>query len=182
MVHRSVDLGVFLKQLKALGEFPFGGDQPAVAGQPRFRPLFRKLVNAVRLGLRGMVTPELDVGMRPVSEAVQFVQRSAVRRRRDHGAGREVSGDAHDVLWIDARVGDGGGDCVAQDVAVVVGNLEGPIGGEALAGSGEYLGHHGMRILEHATAEFQPVRDADYYRASGQRPEIDADDVLLIQG
>ena len=65
-IHALVDLPVALQQFKALGEFPLGGDQSAVARQPGFVALGRQFVDTVGLRLRGMVPPEFDEGMRSV--------------------------------------------------------------------------------------------------------------------
>ena len=72
VVHRGVGFRVFLEQLQAFGEFPFGGDQPAIAREPGLAPFGGQRVDPVRLRLRGVVAPQLHVGVRPVGEAGQL--------------------------------------------------------------------------------------------------------------
>ena len=78
--HRRVDLGVAVEQLETLGVLPLRRDQPAVAGQPRLAAPGGELVDAVGLGLGGVVLPQLDVGVGTVLELAETAQRGAVGR------------------------------------------------------------------------------------------------------
>ena len=82
VVHRGVDLRVLLEELQALGELPLGGDQPAVARQPRLAALGGQGVDPVGLRLRGVVLPQLDVGVRTSGNSWQLAQRGAVGQGR----------------------------------------------------------------------------------------------------
>jgi hypothetical protein len=59
--------------------------------------------------------------------------------------------------------------------------LERPVGGEPLAGCGQAVGHNGVRVFEHAAAEFGTVRDAHDDGATGQGAVVHADDELLVE-
>jgi hypothetical protein len=64
VVHPVVDLAVLLQQLQALGQLPLRGQLAAVAGDPRLAALVRQRVDPLGVRLRGVVLPQLDVGMR----------------------------------------------------------------------------------------------------------------------
>ena len=181
VIHGPVDFRIFFEELQPLGELPFGGDQATVAGKPGLAAFFGELVDAVRLWLGRVVAPQLDEGVRPVREAFQLVQRRAVCRRRNHGARGEVGGDAHYVGRVDTGVGDGGRYSIAQDVAVVVGHLECPIGGKALAGAREFFCHHSVRVFEDSAADLGSVRYTHHDGAAGQGSIVHANDELLVQ-
>ena len=89
-----VDLGIFLEQLQALGELPLRREPASVPSDPRLGPLMRKRIDAVSLTLRRMVLPQLHVRVWPMRELRQLAQRGPVNKRRQHGAGGEVRGDA----------------------------------------------------------------------------------------
>ena len=188
VVHPVVELAVVLEQLQALGELPLRGDQPAVARQPRLAAGAGELVDPVGLALRGVVLPELDVGVRPVGEAVDLVERGAVGERRDHRAGGEVGGDADDVGRVDAGRLDRGGHGDAQHLAVVLGHLQRPLGRERTLRAGEARRQraleHRVRVGVHAGAELGAVGDADDDRPARQGAVVDADDVgvVLVRG
>ncbi len=112
----GVELGILLEQLQSLGELPLARDEPAVARQPRLAALAGELVDAVGLALRGVVLPELDVGVRAVGELGQLAERRAVGRDGQGRGCREVGRDADDGCRVDARGGDGLGDGGLQHV------------------------------------------------------------------
>lgn len=134
VVHGGVAVRVFLEELNPFGEFPLGGDQSAVAREPGFTPLGGQSVDPARLRLRCMASPQFDVCVRPPGKFRQFVQRGAVGLDGNHGTGREVSGDPDDAGRIDSGVRDRFRYGVAQDVPVVIGDLEGPFAGKPDAG------------------------------------------------
>jgi hypothetical protein len=82
VVGAVVQVGVLLEQLEALGELPLGGDLAAVARQPRLAARRGEGVDAVGVGLGGVVLPQLDVGVRPAGEVRQLAQGCAVGEDR----------------------------------------------------------------------------------------------------
>ena len=88
--------------------------QPGLAGRPGGG------VDPVRLGLRGVVLPELDPGMglRPPGAGPRR-QGRAVGQGRQHRAGRDVDAQADDRVRVDAAVREQGGHGLAEDVEVV---------------------------------------------------------------
>ena len=128
VVHRGIDGRGLLEHLQTLGELPLRGDQAAVAAQPRLVALAGQLVDAVGLRLRGVVLPELDVGVRLGGVLGDLAQRGAVGGRRQDRAGGEVGGDADDPVGVDARIGQRGGHRRAEHLDVVGRHLERPVG------------------------------------------------------
>jgi hypothetical protein len=173
----GVDLRVLLEQLEALGELPLARDEPAVAGQPRLAALAGELVDAVGLALRGVVAPQLDVGVRAAGELGQLVERGAVGGGRHHRAGGEVGADADHAGRVDARRGEGLRDGVLQHVDVVARHLQGPLGRQALAGAGQGAVDDRVGVLERRAAELGAVGDPYDDGPSAQGAEVDADDV-----
>ena len=137
--------------------------------------------------LRGVVAPQLHVGVRAVREAGHLVQRGAVGLDGHHRAGREVGGDADDGGRVDPGVSDRGGDSVPEHVPVVVGHLQGPFPGKAGGCSiccachirGERFGDHGVRVVEHAAAELLAVPDPHNHGPAGQGAVVHADDIVF---
>ncbi len=187
VVHGGVGFRVLLEELQSLGEFPFGGDEPAIAREPAFAAFSRQGVDPVRLRLRGVVAPEFHIGVRPVGEPGQLVQRCAVRLDGHHGAGGEVGGNADDGGGVDSGVGDRRGDCVAEDVAVVVGHLQRPVPGKPGGAVVRYVRgirrqrfrHHAMRVVKDAAAQFLAVADPDHHGPPGERAEVHANDKVF---
>ena len=132
-VHGVVDLSVVLVQLEGLGELPLRGDGPAVPRQPRLAPSFGQLVDPVGLRLCRVVLPQLHVRVRTVGVAVDLVQGRTVVEHRDHRAGREVGRQPDHVGRVDPGRGDGSRNDGGQDVAVVRGHLQRPVGRQATA-------------------------------------------------
>ena len=98
-----VDLAVLLVDLQQLREVPLGGDAPAVACEERLAALLRELGQAVGVGLRGVVLPQLRPGVRTPAPLLLDAQRRAVGARRQHRAGGEVDADADHPRRLDAR-------------------------------------------------------------------------------
>jgi hypothetical protein len=69
---RGIRGRVLFEDLQGLGELPFGGDQSAITGNPPLAALVRQPVDAVSLALRGVVAPQLDVGVRAIGEVGQL--------------------------------------------------------------------------------------------------------------
>ncbi len=168
VVHRRVRFRILLEQLESLGELPFGGDQPAVPRQPGFAPFTGQYVDAVRLRLRSMVPPQFHVGVGPVREFLQLVQRGAVSLGRHHRAGREVGGDPDDGGRVDPCLRDRCGHRVPEHVPVVVGHLECPFAGKPGRAVARQIGrqgagHDGVRVVKNGAAEFLAVADAHHH-------------------
>ena len=180
VVHPVVQFGVFLEQLQTLGELPLARDESAVARQPALAPAGGQLVDAVGLALRGVVLPQLHIGVRPVGVLGQFVQGRAVGEHRHHGASGEVGADADHERRIDTRGSDRGGHSALQHGHIVRRNLQRPLGREDRSGGGEDGVHHGVRVVEHGRSEFDSVGDAHDDSATGQGPVVDPDDVALV--
>ncbi|GAA1278842.1 hypothetical protein GCM10009677_36520 [Sphaerisporangium rubeum] len=176
-VGQAVDLRVLLQHLQALGELPFGGDLAAVPGQPRLAALGGERVDAVGVRLRGVVLPQFGPRVRPVG--VDLAERRAVRGGRQHGAGGEVRADADHLGRRDAGDREGLRHRVAQDVAPVLGGLQGPVGPEPHIGAGQPVLDHPVCVLVHGAPQFGPVGHPHDHRAPRQGAEIDADDVRL---
>ena len=125
--HRAVDLRRLLQHLQQLGEEPLRIDQAAVQRQPRLAAPARQFGHAPRLPLRRMVLPHHHVGVRHTPEPRVKAQRHALRIHRQHGAGRAVQPDAHDLRRV------GGlrerGEDVKQHVQIVLRVLQRPVGG-----------------------------------------------------
>ena len=147
MPHRRVDRRRLLQDLQALGELPLRGDQAAVAGQPGLVALLGQLVDPVGLRLRGVVAPELDVGVRFVGELGQLAQRGAVGRGGHHRAGGEVGADAHHLRRVGARGGQRGGHGGAQHLQVVRGHLQRPVRGQLAAAAGQPAVDHAVGVV-----------------------------------
>ena len=101
-VRGRVDLGRLVEDLERLREEPLRRDLPAVAVQPGLPGRPRDLVDAVRLGLGGVVLPELDPGVRVRAERRELAEGGAVGGGRQHRAGGEVDADADDVGGVHA--------------------------------------------------------------------------------
>ncbi len=181
-LHGVVDLGVLLEDLQRLRELPLRGDQSAVAGEPRLAAVRGEGVDAVGLALRGMVLPQLHIGVRPIGEAGDLVERGAVGERGHHRACREIGSDAHDAIQRDAGVAQGGRHRGAQHVPVVVGDLEGPGVTESYGAAGQRRLQHTVPVLVHGGAEFGPVGHAHDDGSPRQSAEIDSDGVGLVIG
>ncbi|CAH0327120.1 hypothetical protein SRABI128_05784 [Microbacterium sp. Bi128] len=128
-----------------------------------------------------MVAPQLHVGVRAVGESGKLVQRCAVALDGDHGAGREVGGDAHHGGWVDPGVGDGRRHSPAEHVAVVVGHLQGPFARKPDAGDASRVlaGDHGMRVFKYPAAQFLAVPDPDDDGPPGKRAVVHAYDKVF---
>ena len=75
----------------------------AIAVEPWLSSRRRNLGDQVRFGLRGMVLPQLDPGVRMPAPLLEETQRGAVDSRGEHRAGREIDADTDNVARIDAR-------------------------------------------------------------------------------
>ena len=132
-VHPLVDLGVLLEDLQALGELPLRRDQAAVAREPGLAALARHGVDALGLPARRVVLPELGIGVRALAQVVQPAQRGAVGEHGQRRRRGEVGGDPDDLVGLDAGRGHRRRHRLAQDVDVVLGVLQRPLGRQALA-------------------------------------------------
>ena len=127
-VRGGVDLGRLVEDLERLREEPLRRDLPAVAVEPVLPGRPGDLVDAVRLGLGGVVLPELDPGVRVRAEG----------REHREGVPSAVAGSiVHAVTSMPMPMMSAGstpasrmtaGTAVLQHVEVVVGVLERPVG------------------------------------------------------
>ena len=127
-VRGGVDLRRLVEDLEGLREEPLRRDLAAVAVQPVLPGRPGDLVDAVRLGLRGVVLPELDPGVRVRAEGGEHREGGAVGGRREHRARRHVDPDADDVGRVHGGLADDRRDRGLEHVEVVVGVLERPVG------------------------------------------------------
>ena len=111
----GIDVGRFVEDLRGLGEEPLRGDLAAVAVQPGLAGRPGGVVDAVGLGLGGVVLPELDPGMR------LGAQRSGTRHSGVPSAvvGSMVQAvksmpDADDIGRVDAAVAEPAGTAVRR--------------------------------------------------------------------
>jgi len=178
-VHARVDLRVLLDELQRLRVLPLRGDEASVAGKPRLAALPRDRVDAVRLGLPGVVLPQLDVGVGAVAEAVDLAQRGAVGEHGQRGRCGEVGRDSDDERGVDPGVPDRLRHGAAQDLAIVVRVLERPLGRQGRPRGRERRVHHRVFVLVHGRAEFGAVAHAHDERAPGERAVVDADHVAI---
>ena len=95
-VRGAIDLRRLAQDLERLRKEPLRRDLASVPGQPGLPHLGRDAVDVVRLGLGGVVLPELHPRVRPVPELLEEAQRSAIGLRRQHRARCEVDGNADD--------------------------------------------------------------------------------------
>ncbi len=116
--------------------------------------------------------------MRPVREAFQFVQRCAVRRRRNHGAGGEIRADSDHVRGTDPGVFHGRRYRITEHAAVVLGNLQCPVIGQPIP-AWHALGKDAMGVLENTVAKFRTIGNPDDDGTSGQGAEVDTNDILF---
>ncbi len=174
-----VDPGRLVQQLQGLGELPFGGDLPAVPGQPRLAAFGGQLVDPVRVPLGRVVLPELDVGVLVALQLVELAERGPVGQHREHGARGEVGADADDLLRPDPGVLDRRGHGGPQRVPVVFRVLQRPVRGERLAGGGELGVHDLVGVLVDRRAGLAAVTGRHDERPGGQRAEVHPDDVLV---
>ena len=123
--------------------------------------------------------------MGPVGEAVDLVERGAVGERGDHRAGGEVGGDADDLRRVDPGGGHGGGYGDPQHLAVVLGDLQRPLGRERDLVAGEVRGQrgleHGVRVGVHRGADLRAVGDPDHDGTAREGAVVDTDDVVLVR-
>jgi hypothetical protein len=178
-VHALVDLGVLLEDLQRLGELPLRGDSPSVARQPRLAALGGQRVDAIGLGLRGVVLPQLGVGVQAVGELGQAAQGGAVGEDRERGGGGEVGGDADDLLGPDAGGLNGRRHRAPEDLDPVVGVLERPLRRERCRGCGQFALDHCVCVVVDRRAQLGAVADPDDDGAARQGPEVDADDARV---
>ena len=178
-VRLRVDLGRLVEDLQRLREEPLGGDPPAVPVEPRLPGLAGDLVDPVGLGLRGVVLPELDPGMRIGAPSGEHAQRRAIGLDREHRAGREVDPEADDVARIGRRLREDGGNGLLEDAEVVLGILERPIRWQAnlAIGQGQALVDHAVAVRRHGRGDLLPVGNVDQDGAPGLGPEVDPDRV-----
>ena len=127
-VGRLVDLGVLIERLPDLGEEPFGGNLAAVQVKPSLTPLAGDLVQAVGLGLRGVVLPNLDPGVGIIAPLRLHTQRRAHFVDGQHRASSEIGADANDVLRIHPTLPQHNGDGLPQHLNIVLWILQGKVG------------------------------------------------------
>ena len=77
------------------------------------------------------------LGVRPVDELAQFAQRRSVGEHRHRRGCGEVGRDADHLGGVDARIRDGGRHGDLEHVAIVVRNLQRPLGRKCRAGGDE---------------------------------------------
>ncbi len=178
-VRRRVDLGRLVEDLERLREEPLRRDLAAVPVQPGLTHRSCDLVDPVRIGLGGVVLPELDPGMRVRTERGQLAECRAVGGGRQHRAGGEVDADPDDVGGIHARGPHDLRDGRLEDAQVVVGVLERPVGrqDDRLVRSGEVLVDDAVAIWLDGRRDLRPVGDVDEDGATRTGPEIDPDRV-----
>ncbi len=176
-VRGTVDPWRLVEDLEALGVEPLRRDPAPVSRQPRLAAGCGQRVDAVRLGLRGVVLPELDPGVRFATELGHLAQRRAVGRGREHRARGEVDADADDVSGVDPggrqQLSDGRPD--RRDIVGRV--LERPIGLEddVVVWSRQPAVDDAVGVRVDGRRQLRAGRHVDHHRAPGLGPEVDAD-------
>ena len=157
-----VDVGILLQQLQTLGELPLGRDPAAVAGQPRLAALGGERVDPIGVGLRRVVLPELDVGVRAVGQLGHLAQWRAVVEDGQHRARGEVGADPDHVVGVHSAVAHRRRHRVLQHVDVVVRHLERPVRRQSRAArlaDIEVLLEDAVAILVHRARQLRAVAD-----------------------
>jgi hypothetical protein len=126
----------------------------AVALDPRL-VLVGECAEALGVRLRGVVLPQLHVGVGPPGEIGQFAQGGAVGQRGQHGAGGEVGADAHHVRRVDTALGERAAHRSDQRLDIVGGQLQGPVGWQAFARGGGFA-DHAVAVLADAAPSTAP--------------------------
>ncbi|GAB4006744.1 hypothetical protein GCM10029992_58520 [Glycomyces albus] len=132
-------------------------------------------VDAVGVGLGGVVLPQLGPGVGPLAVLLELAQRGAVGQGGQDGAGGEVGGDPDDLVGADAGGRERLGDGMAQHVAPVVGGLERPTAGQGNVGSRERLLDRAVPVDVLGAGEFAAVGDSGDDHSSGEGSEVDPD-------
>ncbi len=179
----GVEVGVFVEHLEGLGELPLRRDLAAVAAYPGLAAMVRQFVYQVGLRLRGVVLPQLRIGMRAADQVGQLAEGGAVSQRGHDRTGGEVRAYADHVSWLDSCLAQGRRHRFAQRLAPVLGHLQSPVGRQGLAGAGQDLvdrrrGDTRTRALPISA----PSRDSHHQGPRRERPEIDSDGVSADMG
>ena len=174
-----VDIGRLAQDLERLREEPLGRDLAAVSIEPRLVEIAGDAVDVIRLGLRGVVLPELDPRVRVSSELVEETQRRAIPRGRQHRARREVDPDPDDLGRIDARAVDQPSHRAAERLDVVLRVLERPVRAEddVLVRCRQVGIDDPVAIRLDLDPDLATVGDVDQDGATRLRAEVDADGV-----
>lgn len=137
--------------------------------------LRRAIVDAVGIGLRRVMFPELRPCVRLGGELRNQAQGRAVRRRRQDGARRTVEPDPDHILGtpdVTHRAQQAG-----RSLEPITGMLQRPIGRQALGPAGERAVDHAVRVWVRCRHNHAPVGRIDEHRARGFCAKIEADRV-----
>ena len=181
-VRGAIDLRRLAQDLERLGEEPLRRDLASVPGQPGLPHLRRDAVDVVRLGLGGVVLPQLHPRVRPASELLEEAQRRAVGLRRQHRAGREVDGDADDRARVYAGTDDDRRHGPLERLDIVVRVLERPVRAQDDIGvrGRQPLVDHAVAVLVDLDTDLAPIGHVDQHCPRGLRPKVDTDRVARL--
>ena len=178
-VGRAVDVGRLVEDLERLGVEPLGRGPAAVACEPCLAAVLGQRVDAVGLGLRGVMLPELDPGVRLGTELGELAERSAVGGRGQHRAGGEIDADPDDVSGVDLRLAQHVGHGRADRGDVVGRVLERPFGFEdnVAVRRRQPVVDDAVGVFVDSGRDLGATLDVDQHGATGLGAEVDADRV-----
>ena len=176
-----VDDRSVLERFEHFGEEPFEADGAAVAFEQRLVALAGDGVDAVGLGDRAVVLPQLGPGERPLGVFRHEAERRAVGERREHRAAGEVDADADDFVGRDAGGLECFAHCLGGAVEPIVRMLQRVVRRQFFLGGGREgiddlavrIGHDGGRAFV--------AREIDQERADRFGAEVDAERDFLCR-
>src|SRR6266496_2375721 len=174
----GIDLGSLVQDLPRLWEEPLGANFAAVTVQKSISHLTRDLIQPVRFGLRGVVFPQFDPGVRLVAPLRQETERRTILCGGKHSAGCEVDTDANHIIWNYTALGQHCRYCRLEYFQIIVGILQRPVMSEHNRSTGERLIDHAIRIQVHTTCLFSSSRDIHKHCATRFRTEVNANNIL----
>ena len=164
--------------LKHLGKRPLAGGLSAVALQPCLSPRFRKIVYHVRILLRPVMLPQLDVCVRLITPLFRHAERRSVCIDRHYSAGSEIHADAYNIAPVHPALRKKLRNGVCKRVKIILRILKRRFRLE-LSPGGYLPVHDSVRITEFAVPDLFSVGHAHKHRPSGQRSEIKPDRILF---
>ena len=144
-VGRVKHIGRLAQHLPHLGKKRLGGQPAAHAGKQLRVMLAHQLGQPRGLPLRGMVLPQLDIGVRIALEPGIKAQRRAGLINRQGRATGKIHAHADDIRAVDIRLRQHAVHGGMQGVQKILRVLQGIIGGQGRA-AGQTIGHYAVGI------------------------------------
>ena len=174
-----IELGRLVEDLERLREEPLRRDLAAVPVEPRLSALCRDGVDAIGLGLSGVMLPELDPRVRFAAQLLEQAERRPVGGRRQHRARGEVDADPDHVVRGDAGLREHLGNGVLERAHVVLRVLQRPVGlqPDVIVRRRQPFVDDAVRVGIRRGCELAPVCAVDQDGPSRRGAEVDADHV-----